>query len=309
MSEMKVVPGIAITPEKMFANALPDMDYPAYNPATAYKIGDRVTVDFINYEATVANTGRNPVTDLPTTERPAAWVNLGWVNKYRMFNKSIGNTWKPGTYTEAPDVIDLTIRPGQRINAIGLVGVRAFSVRIIMTVPGTDDPVYDKTIAMSRKAGGSWYQYYFGQFVTKDNVTEFDLPPFSNADVRVIVSAPGGTARVGMMIIGWARSIGTAVYGTSLGRKKYSTIKEEFDGSITITKRGNRRSIDFQVELSGDEISSTQRILDEVDDTPSLFVGASELDYTAMIGIFEDFDTGLPTYNRGQYTLKVRSLM
>ena len=306
MSQMKVVPGIEITPAKMIVNALPDADYAAWSATKAYAIGDFITIDRINYQALVAHTNRNPVTD---TVSPPAWQNLGWVNKYRMFNKAIGNTWKIGTFTAAPNVIDFTIRPGQRINAIGLVGVYASSVRIVMTVPGVTDPVYDKTFSMSRKAGGSWYQYFFGQFVTEDNLAEFDLPPYNNADIRVIVSAPGGTARVGMMIIGWGKNIGTAVYGTSLGRKKYSTIKEEFDGSITITKRGRRRSIDFQVELSGDQISSTQRILDDVDDIPSLFVGASELAYTVIIGIYDDFDTGLPTYNRGQYTLKVRSLM
>ena len=306
MSQMKVVPGIEITPAKMIVNALPDADYAAWSATKAYAIGDFITIDRINYQALVANTNRHPVTD---TVSPAAWQNMGWVNKYRMFNKAIGNTWKIGTFTAAPNVIDFTIRPGQRINAIGLVGVYASSVRIVMTVPGVTDPVYDKTFSMSRKAGGSWYQYFFGQFVTEDNLAEFDLPPYNNADIRVIVSAPGGTARVGMMIIGWGKNIGTAVYGTSLGRKKYSTIKEEFDGSITITKRGRRRSIDFQVELSGDQISSTQRILDDVDDIPSLFVGASELAYTVIIGICDDFDTGLPTYNRGQYTLKVRSLM
>jgi hypothetical protein len=306
MSEMKVVPGIEITPAKMIINALPDADYAAWSSATAYAVGAFVTIDRINYQALVAHTNRNPVTD---TVSPAAWQNLGWVNKYRMFNKDINNTWKIGTFTAAPNVIDFTIRPGQRVNAIGLVGVFASTVRIVMTVPGVTLPVYDKTFGMSLKAGGSWYQYYFGQFVTKDNLAEFDLPPYNNADIRVIVSAPGGTARVGMMILGWGKSIGTAVYGTSLGRKKYSTIKEEFDGSITITKRGRRRSIDFQVELTGDQISSTQRILDEVDDIPSLFVGSSELAYTVIVGIYDDFDTGLPTYNRGQYTLKVRSLM
>lgn len=306
MSEMRVVPGIEITPAKMIINALPDLDYPAYNPATAYKIGDKVTIDRLNYEAVVANTNRHPVTDAVI---PSAWVSLGWVNKYRMFNKNIGNTWKIGTFTSNPESIDLTIRPGQRINAIGLVGVYASSVRIIMTVPGGPDPVYDKTFSMSSKAGGSWYQYYFGQFVTKDNLAEFDLPPFSNADIRVIVSAPGGIARVGMMVLGWAKTIGTAVYGTSLGRKKYSTVREEFDGSMTITGRGRRRSIDFQVVIEGDQISSAQRSLDALDDAPALYVGASELDYTVIVGIFEDFDIGLPTYNRGEYTLKVRSLM
>jgi len=306
MSQMKVVPGIEITPAKMIINALPDADYAAWSATKAYAIGDFVTIDRINYQALVAHTNRNPVTD---TVSPAAWQNLGWVNKYRMFNKAIDNTWKIGTFTAAPNVIDFTIRPGQRINSIGLVGVYASSVRIVMTVPGMANPVYDKTFAMSSKAGGSWYQYFFGQFTTKDNLAEFDLPPFNNADIRVVVSAPGGTARVGMMIVGWAKNIGIAVYGTSLGRRKYSTIKEEFDGSITITKRGRRRSINFQVELTGDQISSTQRILDDVDDIPSLFVGASELAYTVIIGIYDDFDTGLPTYDRGQYTLKTRSLM
>lgn len=306
MSQMKVVPGIEITPAKMIINALPDMDYPAWSSATAYAIGDFVTIDRINYQALVAHTNRNPVTD---TVSPAAWQNLGWVNKYRMFNKNIGNTWKIGTLTSNPESIDLTIRPGKRINAIGLVGVYASSVQIIMTVPGVTDPVYDKTFAMSSKAGGSWYQYYFGQFTTKDNLAEFDLPPFSNADIRVIVSAPGGTARVGMMVVGWAKNIGTAVYGTSLGRKKYSTVREEFDGSMTITPRGRRKSIDFQVVLPADQISSVQRTLDDVDDMPSLYVGSSELEYTVIVGIFDDFDTGLPTYNRGEYTLKVRSLM
>ena len=306
MSQMKVVPGIEITPAKMIVNVLPDADYAAWSATKAYVIGDFVTIDRINYQALVAHTNRNPVTD---TVSPAAWQNLGWVNKYRMFNKNVGNTWKIGTYTSAPDVIDFTIRPGQRINAIGLVGVYASSVRIIMTVPGATDPVYDKTFAMSSKAGGSWYQYFFGQFVTKDNLAEFDLPPFNNADIRVIVSAPGGTARVGMMVIGWGKTIGTAVYGTSLGRKKYSTVKEEFDGSMTITGRGKRKSIDFQVVIQGDQISSAQRTLDTLDDSPALYVGASELDYTIIVGIFDDFDTGLPTYNRGEYTLRVRSLM
>lgn len=306
MSDMKAVKGIEITPAKMIVNALPDMDHPAYDPLKAYVIGESVTIDRINYQALAANTNRHPVTD---TVAPAAWQNLGWVNKYRMFNKNIGNTWKIGTFTAAPEVIDLTIRPGQRINSIGLVGVFASSVRIIMTVPGVTDPVYDKTFVMSSKAGGSWYQYYFGQFVTKDNLAEFDLPPFNNADIRVVVSAPGGTAQVGMMVIGWAKTIGTAIYGTRLGRKSYSTIKEEFDGSVTITKRGRRRFIDFSVVIPGDEISSAQRTLDALSDIPSLFVGSSELDYTIIVGIYDDLDTGLPTYNRGEYTLKVRSLM
>lgn len=106
-----------------------------------------------------------------------------------------------------------------------------------------------------------------------------------------------------------ASSLASYVYGTTLGRKNYSTIKEEFDGSITITRRGKRRLIDFQVVLPDDQISSMQRTLDPLSETPSLYVGSSELDYTIIVGIFEDLDTGLPTYGRGEYTLRVRSIM
>ncbi|WP_296258456.1 MULTISPECIES: hypothetical protein [unclassified Pseudomonas] len=304
--KMRVVPGIEITPARFVLSNLPDADYASYDPLAKYKVGNRVTIDRINYEAVVDNDNRHPVTD---TASPSAWLNLGWVNKYRMFNKNIGSTWKIGTFTSYPEVIDLTLRPGKRVNSLGMVGVRATSVRIVMTVPGTAAPVYDKTIVMSRKAGGSYYQYYFGPFKTKDNLAEFDLPPFNNADIRVIVNAPGGIAQVGMMIVGWAKTIGTAVYGTSFGRKKYSTLKDEFDGSITLTKRGRRRSIDYQVILIGDdEITNMQRVLDDVEDIPSLYVGSSDLSYTVIVGIFDDFDTGLPTYDIGQYTLKVRSL-
>mgnify|MGYP003604319422 CR=1 FL=1 len=70
MSQMKVVPGIEITPEKMIINALPDMDYPAWSSATPYAIGAFVTIDRINYQALIAHTNRNPVTD---TVSPAAW--------------------------------------------------------------------------------------------------------------------------------------------------------------------------------------------------------------------------------------------
>ncbi len=52
------------------------------------------------------------------------------------------------------------------------------------------------------------------------------------------------------MVVGWSRSIGTAGLRHIAWRKKYPTIKEEFDGSVTITGRGRRRFIDFQVVIA-----------------------------------------------------------
>lgn len=305
MSKMIVVPALEITPARLVLSTLPDLDYGAWSSATAYKVGDRVTVDRINYEALVAHTNRNPVTD---TAMPAAWLIVGWVNKYRMFNKQIGNTWGIGTFTSNPGSIDLTIRPGKRVNALGLVGVVAASVRVVMTVPGTATPIYDKTFAMSKKKGVGWYQFFFGKFARRDNIAILDLPPASNADIRVIIGALGSSAQVGMLVLGWSEVIGTAVYDTSLGRKNYTTVKEEFDGTITMTKHGKRRLVNYQIVMEGDEISNALHTLDDLSDTAALYVGAEELDYTIIAGTYEDLSVGLPTFGMGTQNLSVRSL-
>ncbi|HDS1694764.1 TPA: hypothetical protein QEM72_005397 [Pseudomonas putida] len=306
MSQMIVVPSLEITPARLILSSLPVADYDAWVSNKAYAIGDRVTVGQINYEALVEHTNRSPVTDKAT---PTAWLNLGWVNRYRMFNKAIGNTWAIGTFSSGAEEIDLTIRPGQRINSIGLVGVFASSVRIVMTQPGVEGPIYDKSFVMTAPSGKGWYQHYFGKFKTRENLAVLDLPPAGNADIRVVISAPGGTARVGMMIAGWSSSIGTAVYDTSLGRKSFTTVKEEFDGSITMTKHGARRQINYRVVMDGDQVTDAIRTLDPLDAQAALYVGAEELDYTIIAGTYDDFEIGLPTYNHATYNLAVRSLM
>lgn len=303
MSVMKVVPPVEIAPSAMISNNVPETDNALWLIGTAYKVGNKVMLNHRNYEALVAHTGRNPETD---TASPPAWLDLGPTNRWKMFNKRAGNTWTPGTFTSNPESIDLTVRPGKRINSIGLIGVRAASVQIQMIVGGS--VVYDQTFSMSLKAGGSWYRYYFGEFKSKDNVARFDLPPFNNADIRVIALAPGSTARIGMMVIGMSKTIGTAVYGTSIGIESYSSVKEDDFGNVTIVPRGKRRTIDFDIVLSADQVSSTLRTLEPLSDTVALYVGSDGLDYTIIAGRFERLAMGLPMYGRANYSLETRSL-
>lgn len=304
MSVMKVVPPVEIAPAAMISNNVPETDNALWLVGTAYKVSDRVMLNHRNYEALVANTGKNPETD---TTSPPIWLDLGPTNRWKMFNKRAGNTWTIGTFTANPESIDLTIRPGKRVNSIGLIGVRAASVQIQIIVGGS--VVYDQTFSMSLKAGGSWYQYYFGEFKTKDNVARFDLPPFNNADIRVLALSPGGSARIGMMIVGMVKTIGTAVHDTSISDESFSSVKEDDFGNVTIIPRGKRRTIDFNIVLSADQVSSTLRTLEPLSDTVALYVGSEGLDYTIIAGRFERLAMGLPVYGRAAYSLETRSLI
>lgn len=303
MSKMTVVPPADITPSNFTSN-VPENDYPAYDPNKSYQVGDYTTLNNRNYQALVANTGKNPATD---TTIPAIWQDLGATNRWLMLDKKIGNDWIAGTYTAYPEVIDVTVTPAKRVNALGLVGVRASTVQVIMTSGGTE--VYNETFPMSSKSGGSWYQYYFGPFTTRDNLAILDLPPIAGATIEVIASAPGGTAQIGMLVTGYAYDIGTAVYGdTSFGLENYSNVKVGDFGQITIIPRGKRDFVNFDVIVDESRLSSIKRVLSGVSESPVLYVGSASLDVTVIIGRYERFAPNLRAPNDAQFTLEVRSL-
>lgn len=303
---MKVVPPVEVTPAKLISNNVPETDYPEWVAGT-YNQGDRriIEANHLIYEVLAATTTDSPTVGL--TKSPPTWMVVSPTNRWKMFNKRAGNTWTIGTVTSNPESIDLTIRPGQRINSIGLVGVLASSVQIKMIVDG--EIVYDFTQAMSSKAGGSWYRYYFGEFATRDNVARFDLPPFNNADIQVIASAPGGIAKIGMLVMGMAQDLGWARWGTGIGFDNYSSIKEDDFGNVTITPRGKRDSVDFDVATYTAKVSTVKRALGQLKDTAALYIGSEDVDPTIIVGRFDRFQMILSNVAISEYSLEVRSLM
>lgn len=303
---MKVVPPVEITPAKIISNNVPETDYPEWVAGT-YTQGIRkiIAAQHTIYEVLAETTTDSPLDGI--AKAVPTWMIVSPTNRWKMFNKRAGNTWTIGTFTSNPESIDLTIRPAVRINSIGLVGVRASSVRIKITVAG--DVVYDKTFSMSIKAGGSWYRYYFGQFTTKDNVAQFDLPPFNNADIQVIASAPGGTARIGMMVIGMSKDIGWARFGSGVSIESYSSIKEDAFGGVTIIPRGKRRVVDFDIAMYANQVSTALRTLEPLSDTAALYIGSESADWSITVGRFDRLALINPNVALAEYSLEVRSLM
>lgn len=302
---MKVVPPYEITPSNLTSN-VPENDYAEWTAGT-YPQGTRkiIAAQHAIYEVLATTTADSPLDGI--AKAVPTWLVVGPTNRWKMFNKRAGNTWMIGTFTSNPNTIDVTVHATKRTNSIGLVGVKASSVQIIMTVSGAE--VYNQTISMSTKAGGSWYQYYFGPFKIRNNLAEFDLPPYANADIRVIISAPGSTAQVGMMVVGWAKEIGWARWGTSLGSESYSNVKEDDFGNVTITPRGKRRFVDFDIAMYANQVSTALQILEPLGDTAALYVGSETIDSTIIVGRFDRLALTLPNVAISEYSLEVRSLI
>lgn len=299
---MIVVRPAPVTPTTLLSSNVALDDAPEWAAGT-YGIGDTVLHNLHVYESVADNNTAEPGAE---TSLPMKWIDQGACNRWRMFDKRAGTKWLLGKYTENAESIELTIRPGQVVNAIGLVGVSGTTVRVVMTEPN-EGAVYDKTVSMADTGVTNWYDYWFAPFERRDNLALLDLPAYGSADVQVIVATPGGTARVGTMVIGSSIEIGVAVYGTGLGLVSYTRTNEDDFGNVTLISRGSRRTVDYDLRIDTARIGTAMRTLEKLRDVPSLYVGNTGMDTTIIVGRFERLATVIASPALCDMTLEVRS--
>ncbi|WP_341959166.1 hypothetical protein [Pseudomonas sp. RC10] len=298
---MKLVAPIDVTGIITSYNVAPSPN-PPWSSTTTYALGALVVVGQYDYESLAAgNVGNNPA-----TEGGVKWLNLGPSNKWAMFNKKTGKTWLIGTSTKNPNTIDITFSPGRTINSVGLVGIVATKVTVQMIVGG--ETVYSKEMVTSSKTATNWYDYFYGDFVTRDSLAYTDLPAYSGAQIRVLVDNTGQTAEVGMMILGNQADIGWAIWGTQIGLENYSLSKSDDFGNITSTERGSRDTIDFDCRNYKNQVGNLKRILRPVKDTAAMYIGSEDVDGTIIVGKLENFNLTFANEALVEYSISVLGL-
>lgn len=300
---MQVIQPVKVTPAKLISTNVPIDDAPAWT-AGSYSVGDKVVKDYYVYESVADSNTATPGSE---TVLPFKWINLGSVNAYLMFNKKVGNKWLINRYTENPDEINVTIRPGTIVNSVGFTGVRATTIRVIATTT-LEGVVYDKTVTMSDPSVNNWYDYWFKPIERKDNTVFLDLPSYGNADIQVIVSSPGGTAIVGNLVIGRKERIGNATYGSSLGSESYSRTSEDEFGNVSVISRGYRRYAEFDVVIMKDQLTQVERLLNSLRDEATMYIGSSDIQSTIIIGRLPKLRTVLANPVFCETSLEIRSL-
>lgn len=301
---MIVVPATEFPSSDIADSNMPANDYTLWSSATSYQVGDKVTRGDFNYEAAADNVDVDPAAE---TTLPKKWVNLGPVNRLRMFIKRVDNTWKPGTFTEYPDEIDITIDMSRRINAIGMVGVEATNVTIELIVGG--DVIYTSSHQMTIRGAGSWYRYFFAPFQTESNLVQLDMPPIIGPyQLRIKAEATGGVARIGMVVFGLAQKIGNASWGSRVGFDNYSFTEEDSFGNVTVVPRGKKNWVELDVVVDTDRVPVLERTLSSLKDKAALYIGSRRVTPTIIVGKFDRFSLLLANSTLSEYTLELRSL-
>lgn len=168
------------------------------------------------YESLQSGNADNPST-LPRTK----WILKSFTNRFRMFE------YNNGLPSTGASPLTTVIRPGTRINAISLLGVRA-STASLTVQDGIGGPVvFSLNQDLLARHAMTPYEIAFAPFVYDNIVTTFDVPPVIDPVVTMTLTDSSGTCDIGRFAVGMAADMGEVDWGTVREDENYSSITYE----------------------------------------------------------------------------------
>lgn len=277
---MKIVPPLVVTTSNLTASNVAITE-------TAWTAGIYTTGTERYVGTTLYRVVASPsTTDEPTAgaaATPATWVAVGSINRFKMFDFSIGQK------TSRASPIEVTITPGEVVNTIALFElVNATSIRVQVIDP-VDGTVYDQTRTLADYTGIiDWYRYFFDPYVLAADAVFSDLPAYASAAITVTITG-GGTVEVGEMVLGRAKVYGSTAINTRLGIEDFSRKERDQFGNFNIVERRFAKLHGFDVLLGNNEVNSIFGALSTARATATLYIGGDDYAETYALGFFRDF--------------------
>jgi hypothetical protein len=208
------------------------------------------------------NLGKNPVSDDGTN-----WLKIGAPDRYKPFDK------KPRIYLTNPEEITYEITPVTNVTGIGFQGLDALSITVEVWDNG--DPA-TKTYSEIRDLVDTTkvvdYYSFFTWIPEYDTEAIFaNVPGYPGHRIDITISAPSGTAQVGVIALGEDYSVGIPLSGTRMRSLNASKKDRDEFGNMIVVKRDHIRLLSFEVAAPTRDGRRLFRILDAHLDEPAMF--------------------------------------
>lgn len=271
---MRLIKPVEITPAKLISSNVPENEWPAW-VAGSYGLGDKRIKDHHIYESLAAANTADP-------SDATKWLDVGSTNRWRMFDNKVESlTTNPGT-------IVVTIKPGAVVNSLALFNLQGKSVTVTM-VDALEGEVYRKEVSLVDAAVTNWYDWFFEPVGRRTDLVILDMPAYGSANVVVTIDAGPEVAAVGHLVVGAAKQIGTALYGSSVGINDYSRKSTDDFGNTVVIQRSFSNRAEFDVALDTSEVTRVRRLLAELRATPVVWIGEETYEATILFGFYKDF--------------------
>lgn len=298
---MRVIKSVVTTDAILTSSNIPEDEYPAWVSGTSYTALDKVIYEHKIYERIVTGAGTTPP-DLDQVN----WLDSGYTNRYRMFDNIISSV------SSRTGGIEFTLTPNQVINGIALLNVNASTVRVVMNDP-IEGVVYDRTKELRSSSNViDYYSYFFAPLINLgdlDTAIFLDLPNKPTATITVYVSSGVGLVEVGEVVYGVQAIVGRTNYGTAIGITSYSRKDTDEFGKVTVVKRKNSKYADYDIDIDNTNLAFVQRLFQDIDSVPCVFIGNPEMEELIVYGFYSDFKATISFPTVSKCTLRVEGLV
>ena len=298
---MRVIKSVVTTDAILTSSNIPEDEYPAWVSGTSYTALDKVIYEHKIYERIVTGAG----TTTPDLDQ-VNWLDSGYTNRYRMFDNIISSV------SSRTGGIEFTLTPNQVINGIALLNVNASTVRVVMNDP-IEGVVYDRTKELRSSSNViDYYSYFFAPLINLgdlDTAIFLDLPNKPTATITVYVSSGVGLVEVGEVVYGVQSIVGRTNYGTAIGITSYSRKDTDEFGKVTVVKRKNSKYADYDIDIDNTNLAFVQRLFQDIDSVPCVFIGNPEMEELIVYGFYKDFKATISFPTVSKCTLRVEGLI
>lgn len=297
---MKLIRPKSVTDSTLTSSNVTEADYPVWNAATAYSVGQfviRTTGVHKIFRRLVAGTTATPPENDTTN-----WQDYGATNRWKMFDAVVGSQ------TTNANTIVVEVTPGAVTNAVALLNCVAQSVRVRM-IDAVEGVVYDQTVQMlDNSLVTDWWHYFFEPIIQRQDVVFLDMPAYGTAKIEITVTNTGDTAACGVAVLGMLQTIGTTTTGASVGIKDYSRKETDAFGNYIIVPRAFSKRGNFNVKVERDATDGVQRTLADLRTTPVVYIGSDEFESTIVYGYYRDFDVVISSWPLSDCNIEIEGL-
>ena len=284
--------------------AEPALLEPAWNSGSTYAEFDQVSVIAANshlvYESLQSsNTNHSPVNS------PEWWILKSYTNLWRQFE------WNRGSVSTGGSPMITTIRPGRRINAVVLIGIKAAQAEVIVQDGIGGPEVLHITQDLLARHALTHYEWAFLPFIYDTVFATFDVPPISDPVVTVKLTHPSGTCETGRFCIGMAADLGEVDWNTVAEDENYSEISYEA-GKAILTPAPNMPGLELPIEIEAKYVNRAIQFKELANGRAVVWSAMHSIDaYRQMhilIGPYQRFRITTENHRLSSISLKIRGI-
>lgn len=238
----------------------------------------------------------------PDSNSVGFWHEIGYANKWRMFDNSVS------TVTSQGELIDVTL-DWTWCDTIALFNLEGLYVQLDLTVEGVS--IYSEQVSTFVDDYTSWADVFFNEPQFIGNVYRV-IAPSLGAKVRVRIVAQNGTAKCGHLVIGMGKNIGNSQYGLKSGIADYSKIVTDEYGDTSLSQGKYAVTTDVDVWLNKGMRPAVRQFLEARRATPLVWHmdnNDSSPSYDLVLfGFYKEFTTAIEGFELDGCSISITGL-